>query len=1522
MKLLFIDNYKITKFILPEKIEETYLIPYKVEKNNLENIITIESEDNNWYIKSNGNVDVLNNNTIIDKIVLKENEYYNLKISSIGKSIILYCTSFYDERTIKFDVRNLNSFTIGRNSNCNISYDFSLLLDVHVQLIKSNNSWILISNKNGCTYLNSYKIDKAILRVGDVISIYGLKIIWMGDYIKMKELPNIKTYGLSTYDELKNEEISKLPPVSLEEMNKPLYLDEDFFYHTPRLKSVIVEQSIQIDAPPQRENYDNTASILTIGSSITMAASSLMTGYTIIYSISSGTKTIVDSIPQIVICLSLITGCLIIPRIASHYKKVKRKEREKIRVEKYTEYLKEKEKSINLIMKQQRQILLENNITADECSNLILKNKNNIWNRDIKDEDFLNIRLGIGSCPVKIKLNAPEKHFTIDDDELFDSVIDVVNKTRMLEEIPITLSLSANNICALITNCKFEKQYIDGLILQLVTLHSCLDLKIVIFTDEVRSVRWNYIKNFPHCWSDNRQIRFFSTCGEEAKEVSNYLENEFKNRKNGLKNAGSEEYSDIKKDKGYKNFLPYYIIITDNYKNNKNVSIINYILKEENNCGFSLLFLERSMKNLPNKCETFATIYDTESCVFEKEYDGQNQRRFNAEYSDKLDMNRLSFVLANIPVGFSDDKSELPKSISFLDVYGVSKIEQLKIQNRWENNNPMISLSAPIGVHTNGEKFDLDLHEKYHGPHGLIAGSTGSGKSEFIISYILSMAINYHPNEVQFLLIDYKGGGLAGAFENIEKGIKLPHLIGKITNLDVASMNRALVSIDSELKRRQILFNEVRDKIGESTVDIYKYQKYYREGLVDIPMAHLFIICDEFAELKTQQPEFMNQLISTSRIGRSLGVHLILSTQKPNGVVNDQIWSNSKFRVCLKVQDRADSVGVLKKPDAASIKEAGRFYLQVGYDDYFDIGQSGWCGAKYIPSDKIVTKFDNSIDFVNNCGVLIKSVDDDISFDEQNKDDQLVSILKYINDIAQKQNINPKQLWLDEIPEYIYLLDIEKKYNYQSVPYEISPAIGEYDDPKKQEQNLLKLDLTSNNTLIYGKVGSGKENLLSTIIFSTIFHHSPYEVNFYLIDMGAETLKVYNNIPHVGDVVLLDDSDKLVELISMLSNEIEKRKDLFSNYSGNYKSYCKISNDKLPLIIVVINNYEVLSENYSKQCDILQILIRDGAKYGIVFIVTTSVNNSLRSRTVQNFNNKLALQLANESDYRLLLNAPKNLLPHNYFGRGIVNIESNSFEFQTAYIYYQEQINQVIKNLEKYLLEKETFRAKRIPIVPKIVSLNLIKSYIKDVNQLPIGVSINSKSLYYYDFSKNKLNLILSNEIFDKVKFVSALIKEFIILNKQIKIIDIAKLFKNKEENLHYFSSNFEQVLNEINNSQNEEYVFIIGLGEYTKKMNNNEINLLNNLFTTYVDNNKTIIVFDSYPSFKNLLMNPIIKNKFDSQNGIWIGEGAGSQIAIHINDFTFDDRKLNFPYMGVAVVREFKEILKCVILDEGDFDE
>ena len=497
----------------------------------------------------------------------------------------------------------------------------------------------------------------------------------------------------------------------------------------------------------------------------------------------------------------------------------------------------------------------------------------------------------------------------------------------------------------------------------------------------------------------------------------------------------------------------------------------------------------------------------------------------------------------------------------------------------------------------------MDLHEKFHGPHGLIAGMTGSGKSEFIVSYIVSMAINYHPYEVSFVLIDYKGGGLAGVFQNKETGMKLPHLAGTITNLDTNEMNRSLASIQSELRKRQRMFNEARDRLNESSIDIYKYQGLYRKGKVEKPISHLFIISDEFAELKAQKPEFMEQLISTARIGRSLGVHLILATQKPSGVVDDQIWSNSKFRVCLKVQDKSDSNDMIKCPDAAAIKQAGRFYLQVGYNELFAMGQAAWGGAQYYPTEKRKKKVDQSVSFIDNVGNVIKVMDtENTAVAAESKGEEITSIIQYIVDTAKNEKIEIDQLWLENIPGVIYVDNLKEKYGYHAVKNKLNPIIGEYDDPDNQRQDLLTLPLSDEgNTIIYGIGGSGKELMLTSLIYSIITGHKSDEVNFYILDFGAETLRIFKNAPHVGDVLLSHEKEKIENLFKMINGIIEERKKIFVDYNGSYDFYISHGGKQIPQVVIVINNYEAFSESYEDYEDLINQMTRDCAKYGVIF---------------------------------------------------------------------------------------------------------------------------------------------------------------------------------------------------------------------------------------------------------------------------------------------------------------------------------
>ena len=720
-------------------------------------------------------------------------------------------------------------------------------------------------------------------------------------------------------------------------------------------------------------------------------------------------------------------------------------------------------------------------------------------------------------------------------------------------------------------------------------------------------------------------------------------------------------------------------------------------------------------------------------------------------------------------------------------------------------------------------------------------------------------------------------------------------------------MNRSLASIQSELRRRQKIFNEARDSLNESTIDIYKYQALFREGLVKEPVTHLFIISDEFAELKQQQPEFMTQLISTARIGRSLGVHLILATQKPAGVVDDQIWSNSKFRVCLKVQDKSDSMDMIKCPDAAAIKEVGRFYLQVGYNELFALGQSAWTGAKYYPMDKRRKKVDERIVIVDNIGNSIKSLDTvkkDAALKPQGE--EITNIIKYLIDVSKEQHITVKQLWLDRIPEFIYVEKLREKYSYSPQKFVINPIIGEFDDPNNQRQDLLTLPLsTEGNTIVYGSSGSGKELALTTIIYSTIVEHTPDEVNFYILDFGGETLKSFYKAPQIGDVVLSSEEEKVANLFKLLNNSLEERKKLFVDYNGDYNFYCTHSGKTLPTIITIINNYDSYYELYEQYDEQLSQLTREGSKYGIIFIVTSNNVNSIRYRLKQNFKQNLVLQFNDSGDYSSVLGNIDKKYPSKIYGRGLVSID-NVYEFQTAYPYNHEKMTEYIRTISKKLSDiYGDNRAKSIPILPERVTTEFVSSYLGNIETIPVGVFKDSLNIATLNCNKNYSTIVSSNDISEYNDFIKNLYEVFKSVNDiSLSVIDTTQTFSSNEVT-NLINNKFDETLNSLLQDMSDNYikyrdsnydntifegqskkvVFILGLTELLSRLSVDK----KNEFTTALAMIKDlglyhIVIIDNNDKLKQQTYEQWYKEAIDSSNGVWLGNNVLDQTSLKLS--------------------------------------
>ena len=1494
MIVRLIKKTKIYNFTLPNKISGNYWITDNDYLGNTRNLINVEESDGRWKIKSDFETKIMSGDQELASAFLSDYSIYFLKISTENEYVILYCSPTIDPQISKLRLKNPGEILIGNNSNAQINYGYPLVSKDHAKLIFTNNTWYIqdLNSKYG-TYVNNIAVTTKKLEYGDIIFILGLKIIVLNGSIVVNNISNLVRFDSNTFT-IENPIVQTQTEIdNPDEEGKEFFKEDDYFFRSPRFKTKIEPVDIRIDEPPAKQEQEKVPLIYTIGPMLTMSMVSVSMGYTALSGVIDGTKSLSSAMPSLIMCGAMVLSMLLWPLLSKLYQRKQQKKREELRQTKYKEYIETKRQKIISEMQIQRQILIDNYLPLNETKDIIMNKKRNLWEREIDQDDFLDLRLGVGSTELQGMIKFPEERFMLDDDNLLQLVYKLGAESRILENVPISMSFVKSNVSAIIGTGINKQPFIEGLLLQMMAYHSYEDLKIVILTNEKNESNWSFLKVLPHCFSNDKSIRYFATNLDEAKEISLNLEQVIQTRKYRDINGKMELATD-----DYKKYSPYYVIITDDYKLVRDVELVKDVAGLELNIGFSLIVVSPRLINLPNECKTFISIGDKKAGVFENELVSNKQKEFTPDVDPNLNIYSCCKRLSNIPIDIAKENRNLPNALSFLEMYNVGTIDQLNILNRWKTNDPTKSLQAPVGVDKSHELFKLDLHEKFYGPHGLIAGMTGSGKSEFIITYILSMALNYHPYEVSFVLIDYKGGGLTGAFENKETGMKLPHLAGTITNLDTVEMNRALASIQSELRRRQKMFNIARDTLNESTIDIYKYQSLYRKGLVKEPISHLFIISDEFAELKSQRPEFMDQLISTSRIGRSLGVHLILATQKPAGVVNDQIWSNSKFRVCLKVQDKSDSMDMIKCPDAAELKNPGRFYLQVGYNELFALGQAAWAGAQYYPTEKRKKKVDSSINFLDNVGNYIKSLDtkqDNVIV--ESKGEELTNIVRYIVEEAKEENISINQLWLDRIPDLIYIKDLKEKYSYQNQRNVINPVIGEYDDPDNQRQEALTLPLSQDgNTIIYGSAGSGKELMLTSIMYSTIISHKPDEINFYAIDFGAETLKVFNNAPQVGDILLSTDEEKISNLFKMISSIIEERKKIFVEYNGSYDFYINHSGKQIPMIVVVINNIEAFIDSYPTYEEMLVQLTRDCLKYGVIFILSTSGPNTIRYKLKQNFKQSLVLQFNDQSDYMSVLSGVRKKEPSKVYGRGLVDLDG-IYEFQTAYPYKEEKMTEYLKIICKRLSEILPDKAPKIPILPEKVTIEFVEDKLGNLSETPIGIEKESLGISTYNFKDNYTTLISGEDINESKSFLNSLVKVISKSNTNMIVMDALKLLEEDSvntDNIIYDSNNCTNGINKLkeiisklenSNQQNKLVCMIVGIAKLLSKVSPTEKEELTNIINSSKDKAINFILIDNITEIKNVIYDEWFKNSVALTECIWIGNGITNQFTIKVTN-------------------------------------
>ncbi len=1209
----------------------------------------------------------------------------------------------------------------GRAQGNDICIALPFVSGQHFQLrIEDGNVRVEDQESTNGLYLNGKRIKAAILRQGDTLHILTVCIRLVNNTL---EFENVGT-SLRLTEQKQQDFAAPLGEEKTGSVQAPKILR---YRLSPRLQNELPQETIVLDRPPQKgQEYHPTSRIANLVSMGVMAATGLSMGAASPALAFARTASIAMSVWN----------------MASAGKADKKRQAEieeynQRRETEYKAYIEAQRARIGAVAAEQRGIITEENPAPADCLAMLQKTDRRIWERRPCDRDFLHVRIGMGYEPlcVPIKNYAENRGLMMEDDELEALCNQIAEENELVDYIPRRLPLRETPTVGVFGNRDQAVHIMRNIIVSLTTHHSPNEVRLVGIFPNAERGRWASLRWLPHIWDSSSQFRYLAFDKARAHHLCEMLYDELRRRAEAAAEGG------ITAQKAPPP-LPHYVIVLGSREAVEQEPLLDLLASGGTAIGASTFFLFDDLYYLPRDCGTFLDLTQDFPYVYDR-FHANKRAAFSRDPSVSApDFSAFARKMAALELEDQLRSNALPSSITFLEGFGAKSVEALQIPERWRSHPVCDSLSTPIGVLPNGSHYCLDIHYKAHGAHGLLAGTTGSGKSELLRTWILSMAVNYHPHEVNFVIIDYKGGGMANKLE------ALPHVVGKITNIDT-NISRSLVSLKREAKRRMILLEKY-----PGVDDVDQYMQLYYSGKAAEPMPHLIIVSDEFAELKKEEPEFMKELSSLARVGRSVGMHLVLATQRPAGVVDDQIESNSRFRICMKVGSVQDSKEMIKRPDAAGITQRGRAYVRIGEDEEFVLLQSYWSGAVYAEEKEV--QYPDLVRIVDVSGERLRRAEQTADGRQQTVgSDQLTAIVQYIAALAERQNIRRlRGPWMPPLPEHVPYHTVLKAPRFDGSTWQgerppFCIPIGIYDRPAMQEQGVQYMDFdAAPHYAVYGAPLSGKTTLLHTLITGLAMTFSPAEAEIILLDFGGGSLSRFESLPHVSALIREGEPEQMERFKERMTAEMQKRKICFRKEKvANYAQYVQ-KKQNLPAVFVIIDNEIRLTAFADDIAPFLIELSMSGSDCGIHLVFTSNNPNKTGMNLQANIGGNIALHMADRNDYRgVVAELPEGCgLPSNP-GRGLIR-DKAAAEFQTAV--FAPEGAEAGAALEALIAEMRTAFAGDTPSAPKsmpdTVTVETLAPFYGVPDLLPVGLDYDSFQPVYLNLHEKHSMLISAQD--------------------------------------------------------------------------------------------------------------------------------------------------------------------------------